>query len=114
MPLGATAPRRPGWFVTRAPSDLIAHGRSWLQLRPVGMTLPADTIEELAERTIDGLDVLLLWERLSGRLTVLVVDRRLGDSFELAIESGDDALDVFNHPYAYAASRGVEYRSVHP
>jgi hypothetical protein len=63
---------------------------------------------ELAHRTSDGLEVSLLWRRRDNRVTVSVLDSRTGDTFELA--AGDDSpLDVFYHPYAYAAHRGVEY-----
>ena len=39
---------------------------------------------------------------------VLVHDGRLGSSFELEVDASS-ALDAFDHPYAYAAFRGVEY-----
>ncbi len=72
--------------------------------RPTTTTTP----QELAYRVTDGLEVSLLWSEADG-LTVAVRDSRTDDSFELAVE-GDDPLDVFNHPYAYAAFRGVAYR----
>jgi hypothetical protein len=46
--------------------------------------------------------VRLLWCRTSGSLTVLVSDTRASDSFQL-VAGRENALDVFNHPYAYAA-----------
>jgi hypothetical protein len=63
---------------------------------------------ELAHRTSDGLEVWLLWTKADGRLFVLVHDGRLGASFELEVDASS-ALDAFEHPYAYAAFRGVEY-----
>ena len=39
------------------------------------------------------------------RLTVSVHDARTGDTFEIPATAGD-AMDVFHHPYAYAARRG--------
>jgi hypothetical protein len=63
-------------------------------------------IEELAFRTNDGVDVSLLWCRTENRLTVLVEDQRYGASFELAA-ARDKALDVFYHPFAYAAAAGL-------
>jgi hypothetical protein len=67
-----------------------------------------DLPRELAHRTSDGLEVSLLWRPRENHVTVRVLDSRTGDSFELA--AGDDSpLDVFYHPYAYAAHRGVEY-----
>jgi hypothetical protein len=63
---------------------------------------------ELAYRQNDGLSVALLWNRAKERLTVAVSDDRTGEHFELEA-APDNALDVFNHPYAYAASRGPAY-----
>jgi hypothetical protein len=63
---------------------------------------------ELAHRTNDGVEVVLFWHQITGELTVSVSDERSGAYFDLAAEP-DQALDVFNHPYAYAASRGVPY-----
>ena len=56
---------------------------------------------ELAHRTADGLDVSLLWSRCTGRLVVAVADTRSGESFTVDAPR-DRALDVYNHPFAYA------------
>ena len=56
---------------------------------------------ELAHRTTDGLDVSLLWSRCTGRLVVEVADSRSGESFTVEAPR-DRALDVYNHPFAYA------------
>lgn len=61
---------------------------------------------ELAHRQNDGLSVALLWSRAKKHLIVAVSDDRTGERFELEAEP-DNALDVFYHPYAYAASRGL-------
>lgn len=66
---------------------------------------------ELAHRTNDGIEVVLFWRQISNELTVSVFDQRSGAHFELASEP-DNALDVFNHPYAYAAFRGLPYAEV--
>jgi hypothetical protein len=67
-----------------------------------------DVPRELDHRTSDGLEVSLLWRRRDDCVTIRVLDSRTGDAFELA--AGDDGpLDVFYHPYAYAAHRGIEY-----
>jgi hypothetical protein len=60
---------------------------------------------ELAHRENDGISVALLWHRLTDRLTVTVRDWRTGEAFDLDAQPGS-AMDVFNHPYAYAARRG--------
>jgi hypothetical protein len=60
-------------------------------------------VEELAVRGSDGLVVSLLWRRRDDALTVVVGDLRRGESFEVAVGSADP-LEVFHHPYAYAAA----------
>ena len=63
---------------------------------------------ELDHRSSDGLEVTLLWEAETNRVTVAVFDAKSGDYFELEIDPAQ-ALDAFHHPYAYAASRGLDY-----
>ena len=63
---------------------------------------------ELAVRESAGLQVSLLWTKEVDTLTVAVRDAGCGDAFELVVEDGD-ALDVFYHPYAHAALRGLSY-----
>ena len=60
-----------------------------------------ETMEELDHRESNGIAVSLLWHRRSNRLSVVVADSQLGESFTLAARS-DNARDVFLHPYAYA------------
>lgn len=66
--------------------------------------------KELAYRSSNGIDVLLLWNPASDTLAVLVVDEN-ADSFELDV-TASEALDVFEHPYAYAAFRGLHFNEV--
>ena len=69
-----------------------------------------DLPRELERRSGDGLDVVMYFYPSSHSLGVRVEDARSGDSFELAV--GDaDPYDVFHHPYAYAAGRGIAYRA---
>jgi hypothetical protein len=63
---------------------------------------------ELASRDNGGLHVSLLWTQETDVFTVSVDDLGTGDRFELVVEDRNP-LDVFYHPYAYAAVRGVEY-----
>jgi hypothetical protein len=58
--------------------------------------------KELAHRVNDGLEVTLLWQPDTGELNVCVCDRKGGASFEIRPEPAQ-ALDVFYHPYSYAA-----------
>jgi hypothetical protein len=57
---------------------------------------------ELAARSNDGVQVLLLWHPDDNAVTVSVEDARIGDRFQIAV-APDRALDAFHHPYAYAA-----------
>jgi hypothetical protein len=63
---------------------------------------------ELASRDSGTLHVALLWKRETALFSVRVDDPATGDPFELVVDDGN-ALDVYYHPYAYAALRGVEY-----
>lgn len=65
-----------------------------------GMT--NSTLTELHHRSADGIEVSLLWSPLTNALTVAVEDSRSGMSFEVPAPA-EKALDVFEHPYAYAA-----------
>ncbi len=58
---------------------------------------------ELDGRITDGIHVRLLWNPRDDRVSVAVSDTKTGDAFELPVRDGDRALDVFRHPYAYAA-----------
>ena len=62
-------------------------------------------LRELDHRVSDGIAVWLLWRPHDNRALVAVRDAKTGDAF--TIEVGDDqrALDVFQHPYAYAGNR---------
>jgi hypothetical protein len=66
------------------------------------------TYTELAERTGDSVAVSLLWRREDNRLKVAVTDTTTGTEFELDAHP-ENALDVFYHPFAYAAFCGLDY-----
>ena len=66
---------------------------------------------ELDRRSSDGIDVRLLWCEQDGRVLVAVRDAKTGDAFAVEVQEGERALDVFAHPYAYAAYHGVDTRS---
>ena len=63
----------------------------------------AEEIRELDRRQSDGIDVRLLWNETDDLVMVAVFDAKTGDVFELQA-APHQALDVFHHPYAYAAS----------
>jgi hypothetical protein len=60
---------------------------------------------ELAYRSTNGIDVFLLWSPSDDSLAVVVIDEN-ADSFELVVTAAE-AMDAFDHPYAYAAFRGL-------
>jgi hypothetical protein len=68
-------------------------------------TTASDDRRELDFRVSDGIAVTLLWSPATGRVTVAVDDAKTGDAFEVPVGPGERALDVFHHPYAYAAAR---------
>jgi hypothetical protein len=60
-------------------------------------------IRELDSRISDGIYVRLLWHPDNGRVSITVDDAKTGEAFELPVGEGERALEVFHHPYAYAA-----------
>ena len=65
-------------------------------------------ISELSSRSANGIDVALLWQHRGNTAVVVVVDQRSGQSLVHDVGEDDNALDIFNHPYAYAAHRRVD------
>ena len=66
---------------------------------------------ELAQRLSGGVEVLLLWYPETDQVELSVRDSTTGAGFQIEV-APDQAIDAFNHPYAYAAklesSYGVE------
>jgi hypothetical protein len=75
------------------------------------MTISPSSIRELDSRVNDGIEVRLLWRPWDTGLHVTVVDTKQGGAFCLEVADRGRALDVFQHPYAYAAERGVDTRA---
>jgi hypothetical protein len=71
----------------------------------VSATTTQSAVRELDHRSTDGLEVTLQWHASTNVVTVAVFDAKSGEAFELVVGDGQDALDVFHHPYAYAANR---------
>ncbi|MGN6166871.1 MAG: hypothetical protein ACTHQQ_01695 [Solirubrobacteraceae bacterium] len=65
----------------------------------------APVVRELDRRHSDGIDVRLLWNQTADQVVVAVFDAKTGDAFKLQA-APERALDVFHHPYAYAALKG--------
>lgn len=61
---------------------------------------------ELCSRSSDGIEVALLWTPGTEELCVTVVDLRSNQSFRLPV-GARNAMNVFHHPYPYAAECGL-------
>jgi hypothetical protein len=70
--------------------------------------LDAASTRELARRQTGALEVALFWHTCTDTLSVSVRDANGGADFRLEVDA-TEAMDVFHHPYAYAASRGIRY-----
>lgn len=69
---------------------------------------------ELMSRESNGITVSLLWSRATNLVTVAVADAASDNYFELVLDDHEPALEVFNHPFAHAAARGLEFRGRRP
>ena len=69
-----------------------------------------DTFRELDHRVHDRIDVRLLWRARDDRVIVAVADEKTGERFSVDVRDDERALDVFRHPFAYAAWHRVEIR----
>lgn len=67
--------------------------------------LATGLLRELDTRTRDGVSVRLLWDPNTDRAIVEVERLSTGERFTLTCETQDNPLDVFHHPYFYAALR---------
>jgi hypothetical protein len=61
-------------------------------------------MRELAHREGSDVDVSLFWRPEDNALLLLLVEVPTGVLFEIPVSPGD-ALDAFNHPYAYLPVR---------
>lgn len=61
-------------------------------------------MREVNSRKCDGIHVRLLWHELTKRVAVAVDDTKTGEAFTIEVAEGERAVDVFNHPFAYAAT----------
>jgi hypothetical protein len=75
------------------------------------MNPTSQLMQELDRRTHDGIDVRMLWSERDNRVLVAVEDAKTGDAFAIEVREGERAMDVFHHPYAYAAHHRVELTS---
>lgn len=69
---------------------------------------------ELDYRFGDGLEVALLWQPETNRVSVSVFDAKTGDDFDIEVDAAE-ASDAFQHPFAFAARRGIHLvAATHP
>ena len=68
-----------------------------------------ERMSELSSRFGNGVRVALLWRQRDNTAVVVVVDHHNGETFLLDVHDTDSALDMFHHPYAYAAHRRVDH-----
>lgn len=62
--------------------------------------------KELARRDSAGTHVALLWSRRRHRAAVVLEEDATGELVELDIHERENPLELYQHPYAYLASRG--------
>ncbi len=67
-----------------------------------------DALRELDHRNNDRIDVWLLWRESDNQVMVSVADEKTGDAFTITLREGEKPMDVFQHPYAYAAFHGID------
>jgi hypothetical protein len=77
------------------------------------MSAPART-QELHSRIGDGILVQLLWRADDDHLFVSVTDSKEDVEFCVEVRDRTRALDVFHHPFAYAAHYGVHATPTRP
>ncbi len=65
----------------------------------------------LASRTSAGILVVLLWAADTNSTAVVVHDDRTGDGFELLVDADLNPMNVYEHPYAHAAWRGIDFQT---
>lgn len=65
----------------------------------------------LASRKNAGIRVTLFWAAVTNTIAVLVRDASTDEQFELLVEPDANPIDVYEHPYEYAAWRGIDYRT---
>ena len=62
-----------------------------------------DSFRELDRRSSDRIDVRLLWRESDNRVIVAVDDGKTGEQVTVDVRAGENALEVFHHPFAHAA-----------
>src|SRR5262245_21635692 len=106
-------------FPSGPPSSNLRHEMTFTNGKGTPTVLAAEATDgtsrtELAFRESNGITVRLLWSRSTNLVTVAVADASNGEYFELVLDEHEQALDVFHHPYAHAAARGLDFHVPRP
>jgi hypothetical protein len=59
------------------------------------------TLVDLASRKAGGIEVALIWDREAETLVVFAHDARTDEAVSIPV-TGDEATEVYRHPFAYA------------
>ena len=87
------------------------HSKTRLNTQTVAQPLPERplmpveslaSMRELDYRFINGLEVQLWWDSETACVWVSVRDAATGSQFLIEVRDGEQPLDVFHHPFAYA------------
>jgi hypothetical protein len=65
-----------------------------------------DDYIDIATRQSGSIEVSLLWERAEGKLLVVAHDALTGVEVAIPVD-GDQAAEVYRHPFAYAGNASV-------
>jgi hypothetical protein len=76
----------------------------------LNVTTSENRRREMAHRSSNGIEVTLLWGPGHDEIVVEVADHAQNIAFELSVDP-DQALDAFQHPYAYASRRMISYET---
>ena len=75
--------------------------RMALDMDTIALTTGDTGMRELDHRSSDDIEVTLLWSARTNRVFVSVLERRSEALFEFEVAPAQ-ALEAFQHPYAYA------------
>ena len=62
---------------------------------------PGQQLLDLASRRAGGIEVALIWDREAETLVVFAHDARTDEEISIPV-TGDEATEVYRHPFAYA------------
>ncbi len=69
-------------------------------------------IRELHSRRSGGALIRLMWCVSDSRVFVTVNDHQTGEAFSVQVPQGERPMQVFEHPYAYAAWAKTRHAAV--